>query len=137
VPPDRCRLAAISPLDLPAAVAPGARTASPAATVRIASARSSGWVSLSRKPLAPARRPAASDPWATAVGGTTLEIGRAGAASPALTLAPDCYNDQIKPNPACLITLGPDSSLIEQPGYDDVTGIGAVTSRLIAALAKG
>jgi subtilase family serine protease len=55
--------------------------------------------------------------------------------SPALTLAPDCYNDQIKPNPACLITLGPDSSLTEQPGYDDVTGIGAVTSRFIAALA--
>jgi subtilase family serine protease len=57
-------------------------------------------------------------------------------ASPALTLAPDCYNDQIKPNPACLITLGPDSSLVEQPGYDDVTGIGAVTSHFIAALAR-
>jgi subtilase family serine protease len=57
-------------------------------------------------------------------------------AAPALTLAPDCYNDQIKPHPACLITLGPDSSLSEQPGYDDVTGIGAVTSRFIAALAK-
>jgi len=57
--------------------------------------------------------------------------------SPALTLAPDCYNDQIKPNPACLVTLGPDSSLTERPGYDDVTGIGAVTSRFIAALAKG
>jgi hypothetical protein len=26
-------------------------------------------------------------------------------ASPAL--APDCYNDQIAPNPACLVTLGP------------------------------
>jgi subtilase family serine protease len=58
-------------------------------------------------------------------------------ASPALTLAPDCYNDQITPNPACLVTLGPDSSLIERPGYDDVTGLGAVTSRFIAALAKG
>jgi len=56
-------------------------------------------------------------------------------ASPALTLAPDCYNDQIKPNPACLVTLGPDSSLTEQPGYDDVTGIGAVTNRFIATLA--
>jgi subtilase family serine protease len=52
-------------------------------------------------------------------------------------LAPDCHNDQIKPNPACLITLGPDSSLTEQPGYDDVTGIGGVTGRSIAALAKG
>lgn len=61
----------------------------------------------------------------------------AASATPALTLAPDCYNDQIKPNPACLITLGPDSSLIERPGYDDETGIGAVTSRFIAALAKG
>jgi subtilase family serine protease len=60
----------------------------------------------------------------------------AASASPALTLAPDCYNDQIAPNPACLITLGPDSSLTEQPGYDDVTGIGAVTSHFIAALAK-
>jgi subtilase family serine protease len=59
------------------------------------------------------------------------------AASPALTLAPDCFNDQIKPNPACLVTLGPDSSLAERPGYDDVTGIGAVTSRFIAALVKG
>jgi subtilase family serine protease len=59
------------------------------------------------------------------------------ATSPALTLAPDCYNDQIKPNPACLVTLGPDSSLSEQPGYDDVTGIGAVTSHFIAALARG
>jgi len=58
-------------------------------------------------------------------------------ASPALTLAPDCYNDQIKPSPACLITLGPDSSLTEQPGYDDVTGIGAVTSHFITALARG
>ena len=58
-------------------------------------------------------------------------------APPALTLAPDCYNDQIKPNPACLVTLGPDSSLTEQPGYDDVTGIGAVTSHFIAALASG
>jgi subtilase family serine protease len=56
-------------------------------------------------------------------------------ASPALTLAPDCYNDQIAPDPACLVTLGPDSSLTEQPGYDDVTGIGAVTSHFIAALA--
>jgi subtilase family serine protease len=56
-------------------------------------------------------------------------------ASPALTLAPDCYNDQIKPNPACLVTLGPDSSLTEQAGYDDVTGIGGVTNRFIAALA--
>jgi subtilase family serine protease len=55
----------------------------------------------------------------------------------ALTLAPDCYNDQLAPNPACLITLGPDSSLTERPGYDDVTGIGAVTSHFIAALAKG
>ncbi|HEY0718357.1 MAG TPA: protease pro-enzyme activation domain-containing protein, partial [Streptosporangiaceae bacterium] len=34
-------------------------------------------------------------------------------ASPALTLAPDCYNDQVAPNPACLVTLGPDSSLTE------------------------
>lgn len=58
-------------------------------------------------------------------------------ASPALTLAPDCYNDQVTPNPACLVTLGPDSSLIEQPGYDDVTGVGAVTSHFIAALVKG
>src|ERR1039457_4586921 len=58
-------------------------------------------------------------------------------ASPALTLAPDCYNDQIKPNPACLVTLSPDSSLTEQPGYDDVTGIGAVTSHFITALAQG
>jgi subtilase family serine protease len=58
-------------------------------------------------------------------------------ASPALTLAPDCYNDQIEPNPACLVTLGPDSSLTERPGYDDVTGIGAVTSHFIAALATG
>jgi subtilase family serine protease len=57
-------------------------------------------------------------------------------ASPALALAPDCYNDQMEPNPACLVTLGPDSSLTEQPGYDDVTGIGAVTSHFIAALAK-
>jgi subtilase family serine protease len=56
--------------------------------------------------------------------------------SPALTLAPDCYNDQIKPNPACLVTLGPDSSLSEQPGYDDVTGIGAVTSQFVAALVR-
>ena len=61
----------------------------------------------------------------------------AASASPALTLAPDCYNDQLKPNPACLITLGPDSSLGEQPGYDDVTGVGAVTSHFIAALVKG
>ena len=61
----------------------------------------------------------------------------AASASPALTLAPDCFNDQVKPHPACLVTLGPDSSLTEQPGYDDVTGIGAVTSRFIAALAKG
>ena len=58
-------------------------------------------------------------------------------ASPALTLAPDCYNDQVKPNPACLVTLGPDSSLGEQPGYDDVTGIGAVTSQFVAALVRG
>jgi subtilase family serine protease len=57
--------------------------------------------------------------------------------SPALTLAPDCYNDQITPNPACLVTLGPDSSLTEAPGYDDVTGIGAATSDFITALAKG
>lgn len=56
--------------------------------------------------------------------------------SPALTLAPDCYNDQMKPNPACLVTLGSDSSLTEQAGYDDVTGVGAVTSQFIAALAK-
>jgi subtilase family serine protease len=58
-------------------------------------------------------------------------------ASPALTLAPDCYNDQVKPNPACLVTLGPDSSLTEQPGYDDVTGIGAATSHFIATLGTG
>jgi subtilase family serine protease len=56
--------------------------------------------------------------------------------SPALTLAPDCYNDQIAPSRACLVTLGPDGSLAERPGYDDVTGIGAVTSHFIAALAK-
>ena len=60
----------------------------------------------------------------------------AASASPALTLSPDCYNDQIAPNPACLVTLGPDSSLTERPGYDDVTGIGAVTSHFIAVLAK-
>lgn len=64
-----------------------------------------------------------------------LDIKRS--ASPQLTLAPDCFNDQVKPNPACLITLGPDSSLTEQPGYDDVTGIGAVTSHFIADLGKG
>lgn len=58
-------------------------------------------------------------------------------ASPALTLAADCYNDQIKPNPACLVTLGPDSSLTERKGYDDVTGIGAVTSHFVAALGRG
>jgi subtilase family serine protease len=58
-------------------------------------------------------------------------------ATPALTLAPDCYNDQIKPNPACLVTLGLDSSLSEQPGYDDVTGIGTVTSQFVAALGRG
>jgi hypothetical protein len=57
-------------------------------------------------------------------------------ASPALTLAADCYNDQIKPNPACLVTLGPDSSLTERKGYDDVTGIGAVTSHFVAALGR-
>jgi hypothetical protein len=27
-----------------------------------------------------------------------------------------CYNDQIKPNLACLVTLGPDSSLTARPG---------------------
>lgn len=58
-------------------------------------------------------------------------------ASSALTLAPDCWNDQVPPNPACLVTLGPDSSLTEQPGYDDVAGVGAVTGQFIAALTKG
>ena len=36
-------------------VAVGATTASPPATARIAASSSSGWASLSRKPLAPAR----------------------------------------------------------------------------------
>ncbi len=45
-------------------------------------------------------------------------------AAPALALGPNCYADPTGPGPACLFTLGLDSSLTETPGYDDVTGIG-------------
>ncbi len=69
--------------------------------------------------------------------GTAGIRGIAPSASPALSLAPDCYNDQVRPNPACLVTLGPDSSLSEALGYDEVTGVGAVTGKFIAALVKG
>jgi subtilase family serine protease len=58
-------------------------------------------------------------------------------ASPVLALEPNCYAQPDQPGSACLFTLGPDGGLTEAPGYDDVTGIGAPTSRFIAALARG
>jgi subtilase family serine protease len=58
-------------------------------------------------------------------------------ASPAVTLAPNCYNDPTQPVQLCLITLGLDSSLRVTAGYDDVTGVGTPTSRFIATIAKG
>ena len=54
--------------------------------------------------------------------------------SAALALEPNCYADPALPGPACVFTLGRDSSLTEAPGYDDVTGIGSPTSHFIAAL---
>ena len=57
------------------------------------------------------------------------------AASPALVLAPNCYNAP-PPVQRCVVTLGPDTTLTETPGYDDVTGIGAPTSTFISSLAK-
>ncbi|HEY1702419.1 MAG TPA: S53 family serine peptidase [Trebonia sp.] len=59
------------------------------------------------------------------------------ARSPALALEPNCYPDQTQPGPGCVFTLGPDNSLTEAPGYDDVTGVGSPTSHFIAALARG
>lgn len=56
-------------------------------------------------------------------------------ATPALALGPNCYDDPTQPGPACVFTLGLDSSLTETPGYDDVTGIGAPTSHFTATLA--
>jgi len=56
------------------------------------------------------------------------------AASPAFALEPNCYADPTVPGPRCVYTLGLDSSLTEARGYDDVTGIGAPTSRFVAAL---
>jgi subtilase family serine protease len=56
-------------------------------------------------------------------------------ATPALAVGPNCYADPTQPGPACVFTLGLDSSLTEAPGYDDVTGIGAPTSHFIATLA--
>jgi subtilase family serine protease len=59
-------------------------------------------------------------------------------ASSALALEPNCDPAvPTQPGPACVFTLGPDSSLTEAPGYDDVTGIGAPTNHFIAALARG
>jgi subtilase family serine protease len=58
-------------------------------------------------------------------------------ASPALALEPNCDPGLTQPGPACVFTLGPDSSLTEAPGYDNVTGIGAPTNHFIAALARG
>ncbi|MGH3168196.1 MAG: S53 family peptidase [Trebonia sp.] len=57
--------------------------------------------------------------------------------SPALALEPNCYADPGQPGPACVFTLGMDSSLAEAPGYDDVTGIGSPTDHFIADLARG
>ena len=54
-------------------------------------------------------------------------------ATPALALGPNCSADPTGPGPACLFTLGLDSSLTEAPGYDDVTGIGAPTSEFGAS----
>jgi len=59
------------------------------------------------------------------------------APSPALALEPNCYADPTQPGPACVFTLGSDSSLTEAPGYDDVTGIGSPTSHFIVDLARG
>jgi subtilase family serine protease len=56
--------------------------------------------------------------------------------TPDLALGPNCYADPTAPGPACVFTLGRDSSLTEAPGYDDVTGIGAATNHFIATLAR-
>ena len=61
-------------------VAPGASSASPAATTRIAASRSAGGVSLSRKPLAPARRAAktySSRPKVVRISTRTAEVSGA------------------------------------------------------------
>jgi subtilase family serine protease len=59
------------------------------------------------------------------------------ASSPALVLAPDCYNSTQQPSAQpCLTSLGLDSSLQEAAGYDDVTGVGAPTSHFITTLAS-
>jgi subtilase family serine protease len=57
---------------------------------------------------------------------------------PAFALAPasQCYNGAAGRGP-CLVTLGLDSSLHEARGYDDVTGLGAATSKFVALAAKG
>lgn len=57
---------------------------------------------------------------------------------PTIVLAPpsDCVTNTGASRRWCLVTLGPDSSLHEMPGFDDVTGVGAATSRFIRAVAK-
>ena len=56
----------------------------------------------------------------------------------AIALAPpsECYNGGAGSG-RCLVTLGLDSSLHEASGYDDVTGLGAATSKFIEVVAKG
>jgi subtilase family serine protease len=57
---------------------------------------------------------------------------------PAVAVAPQgaCF-DGTQAVGRCLVTLGLDSSLRSTLGYDDVTGVGAATSRFIAQLASG